>query len=339
MKILFVVLCYLFTLTFETSKHSDVKELEITPAEFQNMVVAFLHSIHIDLISDATLPCKASINAVIDTGAQAFENFVNENYFQGTLDTADALALTSPVARNCTKGINQITTEVYNYINSFEDFRAWMDQIMANVKSNIAMLTITSTQLSMELSKSPLNFERIGDLSGQVAYLTFRPNVTYPGLTYTRADPLAPAPMNEVLWITMESIYEFLTSARLVNSTLITDCQGAALNMLLFHCDAYNNFQDENVQEAIFLTLDSFTFLHPLIDHCYHSGVQIVDTSNRVLERIGQNPHVILENFNNDMFHVISGSMATYAQIYHRDFISLSRVFGGVVYRTLITGA
>lgn len=299
--------------------------------------MAFLHGIHIDSFSDATLPCKASTGQLLTHGADAVENFMNDKIYDGTLDVADFLATTSPVARNCTKSIDQLSTLIYNYVYSFDGFQEWITQIKDNVLAHFTQLSVISADLSSELSKKSANFTKVGDLSGQLVYYTFKSNVTYPGLTYTRADPLAPAPMNEYVWNTLESTYEFLTNARFVNETVLSGCQNALLNMALFQSDAYNNFAANSIQESVFLTLDSFVFLRPSVEHCYESGVEISATASKAYARIEKDPHTILDNFNNNMFHVVSGSIATYAQIYHRDIISLSRVFGGVVYRTLVT--
>eukprot|EP00343_Euplotes_focardii_P011664 CAMPEP_0205829978 /NCGR_PEP_ID=MMETSP0206-20130828/39774_1 /ASSEMBLY_ACC=CAM_ASM_000279 /TAXON_ID=36767 /ORGANISM="Euplotes focardii, Strain TN1" /LENGTH=111 /DNA_ID=CAMNT_0053133201 /DNA_START=701 /DNA_END=1036 /DNA_ORIENTATION=+ len=106
--------------------------------------------------------------------------------------------------------------------------------------------------------------------------------------------------------------------------------------MLLFQMDAVRNVQASSVQEGLFLTLDSFVFLRPMVEQCTYSGIQIGENFNVVYNRIAENPEVIRKNFEEKLFHVLSGSAAAYAQIYHRDIISLHRVFGGLVYNTLV---
>jgi hypothetical protein len=106
--------------------------------------------------------------------------------------------------------------------------------------------------------------------------------------------------------------------------------------MALYQSDSYNNYVAENFEESLFLTLDSFVFLHPMVEHCYEAGLQGYANGTVVYEKIKKNPETIRKNFEQNWFHVVSGSIATYAQIYHKDIISMHKVMGGVVYNTLV---
>lgn len=260
---------------------------------------------------------------------------MNQNTYQGILFASDALASSSRVARNCTKGVDELSTQIFKYINSFEGFADWMANIESNVAGNFAKLAILSSQLVGEWQASNTNYTKVGGLIGEMAFYTLTFNTTST-LGYTRADPLAPAPMNIYVWTAFESFYEFMTQSQMSNETTLNDCQGSLLNMLLFHFDAYNNIMSNSIQEGIFLTLDSFTFLRPSIETCVFAGQEISTNFQTVFDRIKANPEVVRKNFEQQLFHVVSGSMATYAQIYHRDIISLHRVFGALVYRTLV---
>lgn len=336
MKILLAILVFLVTLISGKETHSNTEKIEISVDELESMLLAFLHGIHIDVISNSTLPCKRSVDRFLYVGSEAVENLLNEKTFVGILNLTDALAATSPIARNCTSSVNQILDSFYNYVYSFDNFTHWFNQINHNVQSSMTQITLLSLNLANEFNKKDGNWTLMSDLVGQIAFLTFNSNSAYPGLKYTRGDPLAPAPINEQLWVTFESVYEFFTASRLVNETLFTDCQGALLNLILFNSDAYLNLMGDNFQQGVFLMLDSFTFLHPMVQHCYFSGIEIFENGTKVYQRISKDPQTILTNFRNNAFHVISGSIATYAQIYHQNLINLSRVFGRVVYQTLV---
>jgi hypothetical protein len=268
---------------------------------------------------------------------EAAEDFMNNKMYDGVLGVADVLAVSGPVARNCTRSVDEMMGHVNNYIYSFDGFQSWITQVSSNVMGHFAQISLITSGIVSELNEKHSNYTRVSELTGELVFYTFTPNVTSPNLKYRRGDPLAPAPMNEVIWVTLESIYEFLSATQLVKENVIADCQGNILNMALFQSDAMNNFHADNLEESLFLTLDSFVFLRPTIEDCTVAGQQTYQNATVVFERIKKDPHTIRENFENNVFHVVSGSIATYAQIYHRDMISLSRVFGGVVYRTLVT--
>lgn len=330
-----LILLFLVTISLENKLHKAGK-VEFTPEDFEGMLNAFLNGIRIEQISESTLPCKNSLHQFVVVGAQAVEDIMNDEAWVGTLSLADALAITPPVARNCTKGVDELSTQIYAYISSITSFEQWITQIKDNVSSNFAKLTVLSSELVAEWTQKETNFTKVGGTLGEMAYYTFTFNSTTQNIVYRRGDPLAPAPMNEVAWIIIESFYEFFTNARLANETTVNNCQNSAANMLLFHFDAYNNIKGSNVQEGIFLILDSFIFLRPSLENCAATTFEIIDNFEVVYNRIAENPEQIRKNFEQNLFHIVSGSAATYAQIYHRDIISLHRVFGGLVYNTLV---
>lgn len=263
---LILVLLFLVTISLENKLHNAGK-VEFTPEDFEGMLNAFLNGIRIEKISESTLPCKESLRDFIVVGAQAIEDIMADDAWVGTLSLADALAITPAVARNCTKGVDQLSSQIYAYISSITSFEQWMTQIKDNVSSNFAKLTVLSSELVTEWTQKETNFTKVGGTIGEMAYYTFTFNSTYQNIVYRRGDPLAPAPMNEVAWIIIESFYEFFTNAKLANETTVNSCQNSAANMLLFHLDAYNNIKANSIHEGIFLILDSFIFLRPSLEN------------------------------------------------------------------------
>jgi hypothetical protein len=309
---------------------------EVTPEDLIGMFNAFIKGIRIEIISESTLICKSSVRQLIVDGTEAIEFTYTDNYWNGTLAIADVLAGTSPVARSCSTGIDELSTEIYNYINSFDTFESWTSQISANVASHTVQLILLSSQLVTEWKKVDFNLTLVGGYLGEIAFYTLTFNSTYPNLEYSRTDPLAPAPVNELLWTTLESFYEFFTNARLVNEATVTECQNNFLNILHFNLNAYNNIQASIIQEGIFLVLDSFTFLRPGLESCAATSIEIIDNVEVVGNMIATNPEQIRTNFKENLFHISSGSAAAYAQVYHRDVVSFFKVFGGLVYNTLV---
>jgi hypothetical protein len=310
---------------------------EITPEDLAGFFTAFLKGIRIEIISESTFLCKTSVRQLIIAGTEAVEFTYTNNYWNGTLAIVDVLASPSPVIRNCSNGIDELSTLIYNYVNSFDTFETWMTQISQNVASHSVQLIVLSSQLVNEWKKVDVNLTLVGGYLGEMAYFTFTFNSTNPNQEYRRMDPLDPTPTNELFWTTMESFYEFFTNARLVNEATVIECQNNFLNILHFNFEAYNNIQENIIQEGIFLVLDSFTFLRPGLESCAETSIEIIDNVEVVGSRIAQNPDQIRKNFRENLFQITSGSAAVYAQVYHRDIISFFKVFGGLVYNTLVT--
>ena len=106
--------------------------------------------------------------------------------------------------------------------------------------------------------------------------------------------------------------------------------------MLVFQSDAFRNFASSVTDEGIYLTLDSFTFLKPIIIDCYEAGFEIGVNYDRVYKKIEANPELVRTNFEQELYYAISDSVATYSQVYYKDLVGLNRIFGDLVYRTLI---
>lgn len=106
--------------------------------------------------------------------------------------------------------------------------------------------------------------------------------------------------------------------------------------MLLFQIDGYNNFVASVPDEALFLTLDSFTFLKPILLECYQAGFQIGENYNKVYSKVEANPEVVRTNFEQEIARILANSVAVYSQVYYKDMVHLNKLFGDLVYRTLI---
>lgn len=330
-----ILLLILASLTIENADNST-KKLEFSPADLNGFISEFLHGAHISLVSESTIPCKNSFNQFLIDSAESIDEIMSDKVWEGTLSLTDALAGAAFVGRNCTNSVDELSEEFYNYRNSFDSFEAWIVEIEENVKKNMLILAALSAELVDEWQQEDRDYPLIGGILGRMAYNTLQSGKKTEKLKYLRNNPLAPAPMNEYVWMVFESAFEFFTNAQMVEEPLIANCHNALMNMLLFQMDAYRNIQKDVIQEGILLSLDSFVFLRPLVEQCTNTGLKIGETFDLVYNRIANNPAVVRKNFEERLFQVLSGSAATYAQVYHRDIISLNRVLGGLVYNTLV---
>jgi hypothetical protein len=223
MKIVLLLLLLFCSLTLENVNNEEQQELEMTVEEFDKMLMAFLEEIHIDNLSNATIPCKTSFDHLVEEGMDAFTDIKNKKYYDGIIGITDVLGGSSPVARNCTKSIDELIVLYFSYVGSFDSFQVWMDTIVENVRGHMSKLTLLAASLVNELERSHPNYESIGSDIGEMVYLTMKSNTTYPNLKYTKTDPLAPAPLNKYVWVTLESLYEFIAATKIVKENILSD--------------------------------------------------------------------------------------------------------------------
>jgi len=332
----YLILLALFTFSYENIETIDKNKLEFTPEDLEGFITEFLKGAHIQKISESTIPCKNSFRQLMIDGADAIDELMNNKIWDGSVSVTEVLGSTSFVARNCTNSIDELSAQFYTYIQYFDSFQSWILNIKGNVSKNMIRLSLLSAQLVDELKKDNPDFPLIGGTLGQMAYYTLSSDTKAKSLKYLRSDPLAPAPMNEYVWIAFESAFEFLTNSKMVKEPVIEGCHNNLINMLLYQMDAYRNIQANSIQEGVFLTLDSFIFLKDILVNWTDTGLEIGENFNKVYQRISKNPEIVRKNFEEKLFHVVSGSAATYAQIYYKDIISLNKVFGALVYNTLV---
>lgn len=335
--IIFWVAILLYSVTMHSAEHNSDANLEITVQDLEKYISAFLNGMHVGQYINGTADCKENIDYVLDYSLQAYAEFKKKKYYDGALSTADALGKTSPLARNCSTSTDQIIAAVHTYMGLFDSFSEWINMTQANVKSNLFKITLDSNFIVLELQKTNPNYTYVSQLTGEIVYLSCKPNTTMHILEYTWTDPLAPSPLNENLWVFFESIYEFLISSKLVTEVPLSNCEANLISMLLYQFDSYANIKAKNTQEGVFLALDSFIFLHDIVEQCTIVGTEAYVNGTVVFERVKENPDTILANFKDNLFQVLSGSAATYAQIYYKDIINLSKAVGDIVFRTLVS--
>ena len=336
MKLSLLLITALLLLTVSSRNAPIDQQFGITVEELESYLMGFLYGLHIEKYANATLDWKENFDEFLRHGFETYAEFENGKYYDGILSLADTLGESSPLARNCTTTTDQILLGIHNYIHSYTSFREWITTVEANVWSNFVRISLVTNELVAEIDKKNTNYTLVFQLVGEVIFYSVDANQTEAALKYTKTDPLAPAPLNENLFVAFESVYEFLSQSKIVLEPTIGSCEGNIISLVLYETDGYNNVLAKNTEEGIMLILDSFTFLHDIIVNCTDAGTQAFTNGTNVYNKIAANPDVILDNFKANVFQVISGSAASYAQIYHKDVISLFKTFGDVVYQTLV---
>jgi hypothetical protein len=78
MKIVLLLLLLFCSLTHEIFNKKEQKELEMTVEEFDKMLMTFLKEIHINKLSNSTIPCKISFDYLIEEGMDAYTDIKNK---------------------------------------------------------------------------------------------------------------------------------------------------------------------------------------------------------------------------------------------------------------------
>eukprot|EP00344_Euplotes_crassus_P008304 CAMPEP_0197006738 /NCGR_PEP_ID=MMETSP1380-20130617/36767_1 /TAXON_ID=5936 /ORGANISM="Euplotes crassus, Strain CT5" /LENGTH=289 /DNA_ID=CAMNT_0042426453 /DNA_START=165 /DNA_END=1034 /DNA_ORIENTATION=+ len=282
------------------------------------------------------MPCTKSVKQFILDGADAIDELLNDQTWTGTISVAEVLGGTSFIARNCTYSVDELSGQLYNYLQAFPTFESWTSMVRENVARNMVKLSLLSMQIVDEIKMTNPDFPLLGSMVGELVYYTLERETAEHVLRYLRQDPLAPSPLNKYLWATMESAFEFLKNSQVLTEEKLVNCHNNVANMLVFQSDAFHNFAASVPDEGIYLTLDSFVFLKSVLLECYDAGHQIGTNFDKVYKKIGENPDLVRTNFESELFYTLSDSIATYSQIYYRDIVGMNRILGDLVYRTLV---
>jgi hypothetical protein len=318
----------------------DVEEpFEASPADVKNWLVAFLDGFEIEKYANATADCRKDGDVFYNFMAAGVDNYIKKHYLEGSLNVSDALESLSPLSRTCYDTTEELSKAFGEYWKQFKNPWDFLKVVSINAMSNVKPIKKKGTLILTELLTTK-NYTNVAFLSGQIATYIFVLDdedfymARKGGLTYTEADPLAPNPINDVMWIIFEGGYKFLINSQMASKAQIQTCQEGTLNMVLLDEKALELYKKGDHKNAWFTFADSLTFSHQIVDGCYHMGKEIGHTIGQIKEhgQIGKN---ILHN----LYFIISGVMSTWSQIYYKDWLNMIGVLGGLTYRIFVAGA
>ncbi len=210
------ILIILFSLSYQNVENKDVANVRFTPADLEGFITELFKGAQIQLVSKSTMPCKNSFKQMILDGADAIDELMNNEVWTGTISVAEVLGGSAFVGRNCTYSLDELSGQLYNYLESFPTFESWIVHIKDNVSRNMISLSLLTVQLTDEIKKANPDFPKLGGLIGEIAYYTLERQTVEGGLRYLRQDPLAASPMNKYLWTFLESAFEFLKNSQIL---------------------------------------------------------------------------------------------------------------------------
>jgi len=216
---IFIFIIFLISLSYQKVDNSSSERVNFTPSDLEGFFVNFAKSAKIELVSKSTMPCSKSVKQFILDGSDAINELLSDQTWTGTISVAEVLGGSSYVARNCTYSIDELSGQLYNYLEAFPTFESWMRMVKENVSRNMVQLSLLSMQIVDEIKKANPDFPLLGSMVGELVYYTLERETVQNTLRYLRQDPLAPSPMNKYVWYGLESAYEFLKNSQILEQT------------------------------------------------------------------------------------------------------------------------
>ena len=288
--------------------------------------------------------CLSSSDAALTYAVAGLENINDRNFYEGTLNISDSLGALSPLARHCDGFVQELAVLVQGYPQQFSSVGDFFLTLGMNVLGNIKPL-LDRTLFVINHSSRDDNTTAAIQTVGEIIKITFTINeiLRHPMMSdlvetvlrYTWGDPLAPTPINPLIWNTYESIYNLLVNSRFISGVNLIECQGATLNMILFNQDAANNFRNNNEKQGILSVLDSFQFLHQAIEGCTQTAIEIGRRSELIDKEVLANPSVIWKNTIDNLWFVFSAGVYGYAMHYYSDIIHIMDAVADFLFRTI----
>lgn len=311
---------------------------QVTPYEVKDWIVAFLEGFGIGKYSNTTADCQNHMGVFYDLTASGVGNYINSNYYDGTLNITDALGELSPVSRNCYNSTNELSVAFSHYISQFNSTANFFSKISFNALVNFKQIQDTATKIIAEFYLTK-NITNMCYYAGEItSYVFVIENNTASGpLRYTEFDPLSPNPINDIMWNIFEGLYKFVTASKLATLPTIKKCQEGILNMIALDEKAYEYYTNGDGKNAWFSAADSFTFSRNIFEGCYLTTIEVIETSKKVKEQIIDQGK-IGDNAVKNLYYVISDVVSLWSQIFYHDWISLAGLLGDLVFRVLVDG-
>jgi len=318
--------------------------LSQSASTIRDYIAAFVMGLDIFDKVHPSAECVSSSDAALTYASAGIDNINRRNFYEGTLNISDSLGALSPLARHCNNSIDELARLVQGYPQQFSSVGDFFLTLGMNILGNLKPL-LDRTVFVINHSSRGANTTASIQTMGEIIKITFtiNPILRHPMMSdlvetvlrYTWGDPLAPTPINPVIWNTYESIYNLLVNSRFISEVNLLECQGATLNMILFNQDAANNFNNNNERQGILSVLDSFQFLHQAIEGCTHTAIEVARRSELIDKEVLANPSVIWKNTIDNLWFVFSAGVYGYAMHYHSDIIHLIDAVADFFFRTI----
>lgn len=276
--------------------------------------------------------------------AAGLENFGEHNIYEGVLNISDSLGALSPLARKCDSSISQLANVIGSYPTQFQSTSDFLIKFVLNTVGYVKPLLdryIFVNNVIRNHGNVTAAVQTVGEIIklhfsiNPVIFNPLNPTARTDPLEYTWADPLAPSPVDPNLWNVFESLYNLMVESRFISPENLVECEGGALNMVLYNQDASRNFQAKNNKAGIYSVLDSFLFLHQTVEGCTNTAVEMGHRSALIDKEVFGNPSVIWKNIVSNLFEIFSDGLFGYAEYYYQDVISFFSAVGDFFYRTV----
>jgi hypothetical protein len=311
--------------------------------DIKNYIIALLEGLDIAAAIHPSKECVAASDDALTYAAAGIDNYYQQNIWEGTLNISDSLGALSPLARQCDKSIENLAKIIERYPKQFQSVTDFLIKFSLNALGNLKPLL--DRYLFVKHYAGDGNTTAVVQTVGEIIKIHFsissvikNPFMTDENikpLNYTWADPLAPNPVPSSIWNVFESTYNFLIDSKFISQKNLVECEGGALNMLLYNIDASNNFKASNSKEGVFSVLDSFQFLHQSIEGCTYTLIEMGERSNLIDKEVFNNPAVIWKNIVSNIFEILSDGLFGYSEYFHQDVISFFSAVGDFFYRTI----
>lgn len=311
--------------------------VKISPEEAEQIIVAFLKGFDIQRYANASEQCTESADISFIHLAAGIENYKNDKPYEGTLNVSDALGSLGPLARKCYNSISSLVMNYQSYVGQFNDYSEWIQYVGYNVAENMRTLKTLVSELMVVYFGSG-DLVKCAELLGEITrHSLIRRDDAEPymvkSLEYTETDPLEEAPFNLYLWQAVESFYFLVQKSQIAKGDHLKKCENNFLNMGKMNQDAQELFNSGDTLNGVFTVLDSFIFLHPIVENGYETGLEAQTNVDKVKAKIEENPNFITDNLVKNLFWVISDVAGAASQIYYFDFIHMSQDVGDLVFR------
>jgi hypothetical protein len=343
MKLIAVLLLALLVASQAKPVFVQSKQLTQSADKFKDYIIAFAKGLNIYGKITPSDDCIKSSYEALNFAAAGFDNYDSHNWYEGTLNISDSLGALSPLAKQCDEPFEQISKIIGGYPGQFKSTLDFFIKLGLNLLGNVKSMIDRAVFVKNYYSKG--DTAQVIQTIAEMMTIQFSINkvLLNPMLSeiidavveYTWTDPLAPSPINPLIWSIFEGTYNLLVSSKFIGSKNLVECEGAGLNIYVFNVDAANNFQNNKEKEGLQSVLDSFTFLHQLVEGCTNTAVEMGQRSELIDKEVFANPKVIWKNFVDNLFFVFSDGLYGHASHYYRDVISFMDAVGDFFFRTI----
>eukprot|EP00343_Euplotes_focardii_P000182 CAMPEP_0205801640 /NCGR_PEP_ID=MMETSP0205-20121125/3676_1 /ASSEMBLY_ACC=CAM_ASM_000278 /TAXON_ID=36767 /ORGANISM="Euplotes focardii, Strain TN1" /LENGTH=210 /DNA_ID=CAMNT_0053066685 /DNA_START=743 /DNA_END=1375 /DNA_ORIENTATION=+ len=187
------------------------------------------------------------------------------------------------------------------------------------------------------------NLTYISGLAGEITRLTFvlekedpllADYIPLTPLGYHPTDPLASSPITKGLWSVLEGAFKFLLNSKSASLEATQDCQEGSINLVYFNQHAYQFHSKGKSKDAYFTFADGLGFSRQAFEGC----TTMVSEFGTTFKKVIHGGH-IGDNIKSNIVSIISGGMGTWAELYHKDWISLLGVLGDLTFKIFVHGA